>query len=192
MTFGMEPALEPLARLTLVLRVQAIAKMGEYFGKRVGLSERDIAIITKGIERKLVSRVEVLLYDSIGTCKGLVFFDVNWRKHEVIIRTDNTAQSVNVDLSRPIEDQIDKALAQFIDYISAQIRLRRVTRRYVIFSWRGGADDGADALRTEYGLVSVSPETQEDLRRLHAARGIATVGQNLGESSVGMSFPSMY
>ncbi len=186
----METALEPMARLTLVTRIQAIAKMGEYFGERVGLSKHEITIIEKGIERGLVSRVEVLLYDSTGKCQGLVFFDVDWRKHEVIIQTDDTAQSIDIDLSRSIEDQIDKALAQFIDYIKAQIRIRRVTRRQVTYSWRTNADRGSvNALKTEFGLVAVSSETLEDLRKLRVARGIATRGQNLGESAVGMSFP---
>lgn len=52
MASAMEPglALDVLARLETLVRVQALAKIGEYFGERVGLTKRDIEHIIRSTE----------------------------------------------------------------------------------------------------------------------------------------------
>lgn len=186
---AVEPTPDPIARLTVLVRVKALAKMGEFFGERVGLSKSDIDSITKAIERKLLRRVEVLLYDASGTCQGLAFFGIDWRKHEAVIQTGDKVQALTIDLSKPLEDQLDKALARFIDYINAQIRIRKVTRRQVFFSWRADASNEVlEAFRNEEGMVLLSSNDREDLAALRKAQGMGTVGNTLGESSVGANF----
>jgi hypothetical protein len=173
----------------ILLRTQALAAMAREFASAMGTtSASTLATIVAGVEKRLLKRVEILLYDKHGTDQGLVFFEIDWKAHRTTVGHDSHKQSFEVDITKNISEQIAPVTAIVTSYFMEEASKRGVTRAESIFHWVNKPDQEAlSEFRSAHKLKAISDSDREAIAR-YRGRAESFGDDTFPEASVGGAF----